>query len=228
MTGQAQAGPLAAGDFLQVQTTTDSRAEAMELARTAVEARLAAAAQVAGPITTTYWWEGEIESAEEWMVLFKTTTDCFEDLAAQITEQHSYDTPEIIATPVVAAGLWLAYVVSRLGGVPGHGPSRGAFGPPFLGLSEAIRASWLKDPWAFVVNVALLIVVILFVPVTVRSRLPIAWGALPFAALAVFLSAEVWRETFDLARAVAPIFTAAPFAVLSMAERERLDAIRTS
>jgi periplasmic divalent cation tolerance protein len=36
------------------------------------------------------------------MVLFKTTADCFEDLAAQITEQHSYDTPEIIATPVVA------------------------------------------------------------------------------------------------------------------------------
>jgi hypothetical protein len=134
----------------------------------------------------------------------------------------------IIATPVVAAGVWLAYVVSRLGGVPGHGPSRGAFGPPFLGLSEAIRASWLKDPWAFVVNVALLIVVILFVPVAVRGRLPIAWGALPFAALAVFLSAAVWRETFDLARAVAPIFTAAPFAVLSVAERERLDAIRTS
>jgi periplasmic divalent cation tolerance protein len=36
------------------------------------------------------------------MVLFKTTGDRFQALAAQITEQHSYDTPEIIATPVVA------------------------------------------------------------------------------------------------------------------------------
>jgi periplasmic divalent cation tolerance protein len=45
------------------------------------------------------------------MVLFKTTTDCFEDLAAQITEQHSYDTPEIIATPVVAGSAeYLAWV----------------------------------------------------------------------------------------------------------------------
>jgi periplasmic divalent cation tolerance protein len=88
--------------FVQVTTTTDSRKEAAEIARSAVTGRLAACAQLVGPIASTYWWEGEIESAEEWMVLFKTTTDCFEDLAAQITEQHSYDTPEIIATPVVA------------------------------------------------------------------------------------------------------------------------------
>jgi periplasmic divalent cation tolerance protein len=88
--------------FVQVTTTTDSRKEAAEIARSAVTGRLAACAQLVGPIASTYWWEGEIESAEEWMVLFKTTTDCFDELAAQITEQHSYDTPEIIATPVVA------------------------------------------------------------------------------------------------------------------------------
>jgi periplasmic divalent cation tolerance protein len=90
-----------AASYLQVTTTTDSRKEAAELARSAVTERLAACAQLVGPIASTYWWEGQIESAEEWMVLFKTTADCFEDLAAQITEQHSYDTPEIIATPVV-------------------------------------------------------------------------------------------------------------------------------
>jgi periplasmic divalent cation tolerance protein len=88
--------------YVQVTTTTDSRKEAAEIARSAVTERLAACAQLVGPIASTYWWEGEIESAEEWMVLFKTTTDRFEDLAAQITELHSYDTPEIIATPVVA------------------------------------------------------------------------------------------------------------------------------
>lgn len=88
--------------YVQVTTTTDSRKEAAELAKAAVTERLAACAQLVGPIASTYWWEGEIESAEEWMVLFKTTTDCFEALVAQITEQHSYDTPEIIATPVVA------------------------------------------------------------------------------------------------------------------------------
>jgi len=51
--------------YVQVTTTTDSRPEAAELARSAVAERLAACAQLVGPIASTYWWEGEIESAEE-------------------------------------------------------------------------------------------------------------------------------------------------------------------
>ncbi|HLX48866.1 MAG TPA: divalent-cation tolerance protein CutA [Streptosporangiaceae bacterium] len=95
-----QAG--AAGQYLQVQTTTDSRAEAVELGRAAVEARLAACAQVAGPVASTYWWEGGIERAEEWLVLLKTPADRFAELTAFLTERHSYDEPEIVALPIVA------------------------------------------------------------------------------------------------------------------------------
>jgi periplasmic divalent cation tolerance protein len=102
MTGQAQPSPAAAGDYLQVQTTTDSRAEAMELARTAVEARLAAVAQVAGPITSTYWWEGEVEREEEWLVMLKLPAGRYADLAAFLAERHSYDEPEIVAIPLAA------------------------------------------------------------------------------------------------------------------------------
>ncbi|MFI0349896.1 divalent-cation tolerance protein CutA [Actinomadura sp. 9N407] len=91
--------------YVQVTTTTDSRPEAAELARSAVTERLAACAQLVGPIASTYWWEGEIESAEEWMVVFKTTDSRFDELASLITEGHSYDTPEIIATPVVAGSM---------------------------------------------------------------------------------------------------------------------------
>src|ERR1700722_14994270 len=58
--------------YLQVQTTTDSRAEAMELSRAAVEARLAACAQVAGPVASMYWWDGGLERAEEWLLLLRT------------------------------------------------------------------------------------------------------------------------------------------------------------
>ncbi len=87
--------------FLQVQTTTDSRAEAMELARVAVESRLAACAQVAGPMTSTYWWDDGVERAEEWLVALKLPADRYEELAALLTERHSYDEPEIVATPIV-------------------------------------------------------------------------------------------------------------------------------
>jgi periplasmic divalent cation tolerance protein len=92
----------AVGEYLQVQTTTDSRAEAMELGRSAVQARLAACAQVAGPVASTYWWEGGIERAEEWLVLLKLPATRFSELAAFITERHSYDEPEIVAIPIVA------------------------------------------------------------------------------------------------------------------------------
>jgi periplasmic divalent cation tolerance protein len=94
--------PGAAGQYLQVQTTTDSRAEAMELARAAVQARLAACAQVAGPIASTYWWEGGIERAEEWLVMLKLPADRYVELAAFIAERHSYDEPEIVALPILA------------------------------------------------------------------------------------------------------------------------------
>lgn len=97
------AGHGAGSEYLQVQTTTDSRAEAMELARAAVEARLAACGQVAGPVASIYWWNDDLERAEEWFVFFKLPADRYDELAAFLTERHSYDEPEILATPVVAA-----------------------------------------------------------------------------------------------------------------------------
>jgi periplasmic divalent cation tolerance protein len=100
MPAQRRAG--AAPEYLQVQTTTDSRAEAVELAQAAVEARLAACAQVAGPIASTYWWEGGVERAEEWLIMLKLPADRYDELAEMLTERHSYDEPEIIATPIVA------------------------------------------------------------------------------------------------------------------------------
>jgi len=87
--------------YLQVQTCTDSRAEAMELAHDAVAARLAASAQVAGPVASTYWWEDSLERAEEWLVMLKLPADRYQQLADFLTERHSYDEPEIVATPIV-------------------------------------------------------------------------------------------------------------------------------
>jgi periplasmic divalent cation tolerance protein len=100
--GRPGGGEYLRARYVQVQTTTDSRAEAMELARAAVEARLAACGQVAGPVASTYWWNDELERAEEWLVLFKLPADRYDELAAFLAQRHSYDEPEIIATPIVA------------------------------------------------------------------------------------------------------------------------------
>jgi periplasmic divalent cation tolerance protein len=86
--------------FIQVTTTTDSLEAARALARSAVEARLAACAQVSGPIESVYRWQGRIEQAQEWVVVFKARALAYQQLEAHIKERHSYDVPEVVATPI--------------------------------------------------------------------------------------------------------------------------------
>ena len=85
---------------VQVTTTIDARASADHLARSAVEARLAACGQVLGPVTSTYRWQGELETAQEWMVVFKTTAERYPALEAHLRTAHPYEVPEIVAVPV--------------------------------------------------------------------------------------------------------------------------------
>jgi hypothetical protein len=116
----------------------------------------------------------------------------------------------LVITPVVAMAVWYLYLHVRLAGVPGVGGGTETFAPPFVGFSEAFR-SWVRDPTNLFYELPLLAVIVAFVPLALRSRLLIAWGALPFVALATILSVNVWREPFDLTRALAPVFTAAVF-----------------
>ena len=90
------------GDYLQVQTTTGSEEEAERLAAALVERRLAACVQAIGPISSHYRWRDEIETAREWLCVAKTTAARYAELEAAIRELHSYDEPEILATPIVA------------------------------------------------------------------------------------------------------------------------------
>ncbi|MDF2707635.1 divalent-cation tolerance protein CutA [Nonomuraea muscovyensis] len=111
-------------DYIEVHVTAGDRGEAARICRVVVERRLAACAQVVGPITSTYWWEGKVEEAEEWLLLLKTTADLFDDLAASVREAHSYDVPEIIAVPVRAGSTdYLAWVARETG--PGSGVQHG-------------------------------------------------------------------------------------------------------
>ncbi|WP_345650444.1 divalent-cation tolerance protein CutA [Streptomyces tremellae] len=91
-------------DCITVLTTTDSAEKAQDLAATAVGAKVAACAQIDGPITSVYRWEGAVQTDQEWRVLYKTTAGRFAALEAQIRGVHDYDTPEIIATPITDGG----------------------------------------------------------------------------------------------------------------------------
>ncbi|MEU9061327.1 divalent-cation tolerance protein CutA [Streptomyces sp. NPDC048430] len=97
--------------WLTVLTTTDSEEKAHALARGAVDARLAACAQISGPVTSVYRWQDAVETAQEWQVLFKTAARRYDELEAHLVAVHGYETPEIIATPVVrGSDRYLAWV----------------------------------------------------------------------------------------------------------------------
>ncbi len=80
-----------------VLTTTGSREEADKIARALVERKLAACVNIVGPIASTYRWENKVESAEEFLLLIKTSGEIFEAVREAIEEMHSYDLPECVA-----------------------------------------------------------------------------------------------------------------------------------
>ena len=89
-------------EFITVQTTIDSKEGAQKIAEAIVGKHLAACAQVSGPITSTYWWQGKMEQAEEWICTAKTRSELYNKLEQAIREAHTYDVPEILAVNVVA------------------------------------------------------------------------------------------------------------------------------
>jgi periplasmic divalent cation tolerance protein len=88
-------------DIVQVTTTVDSQSRAIQLAQTIVTERLAACAQIQGPIESVYWWRGKVDSATEWYCHFKTTKLLVEHLRTRVVKLHPYDVPEVIVVPVV-------------------------------------------------------------------------------------------------------------------------------
>jgi periplasmic divalent cation tolerance protein len=87
--------------YIQISTTTETKEEAQKIAQYLVEQKLAACVQITGPIESTYRWRGNVETANEWLCLIKTREALFNKAQAAIKKLHSYETPEIIAVPIV-------------------------------------------------------------------------------------------------------------------------------
>ncbi len=88
---------------MQIATTTATQAEAQQIARMLIEQHLVACAQVTGPVTSVYHWQGKVEEGEEWVCTLKTRESLFDKVASIIREVHSYQCPEIVASPITAA-----------------------------------------------------------------------------------------------------------------------------
>lgn len=96
--------------IIEIRTTFDSRSAAEACGREVVSERLAACAQVEGPLTSCYRWRGVVESAEEWRCTCKTTGERGPACVAGILARHAYEIPEIIVAEVVASAAYAAWV----------------------------------------------------------------------------------------------------------------------
>ena len=83
-------------------TTLPSREEADRLASGAVEAGLAACAQVEGPVRSHHLWEGELRAEDEWRVTLKHAANRAEDLQAWILSRHPYAVPQWLSVDAAA------------------------------------------------------------------------------------------------------------------------------
>ncbi|MBI2823307.1 MAG: divalent-cation tolerance protein CutA [Planctomycetia bacterium] len=89
-------------NYIQVITTAETKEDAQRIAAALVERRLAACVQVAGPITSTFRWEGKVQTATEWQCIAKTRGDLYARVETAIRELHPYQVPEIVATPIAS------------------------------------------------------------------------------------------------------------------------------
>ncbi|HEY0726487.1 MAG TPA: divalent-cation tolerance protein CutA [Pyrinomonadaceae bacterium] len=102
-------------EAIVVFMTAASGEEATRLADLLVGAHLAACVQILPEMESVYRWEGKIERQSEILLIAKTTTAKFAELEREVRALHSYETPEIVAVPMVAGSSpYLAWLFDSL------------------------------------------------------------------------------------------------------------------
>ena len=75
---------------------------AQSLARSLIEAKLAACVNILPAVQSVYQWKGKIEKDRELLLLIKTAQHLFPAIETHILARHPYELPEIIAVPIEA------------------------------------------------------------------------------------------------------------------------------
>ncbi|CAM2064981.1 Divalent-cation tolerance protein CutA [Sulfidibacter corallicola] len=103
-------------EFRWIYITCSDKAEARHIARTLLEERLVACANIFDAITSMYWWEGEIQEDQEAVVIAKSRADRFTDVKDRVRDLHSYSVPCVIALPIQEGNPdYLSWLVKETG-----------------------------------------------------------------------------------------------------------------
>ena len=98
-----------------VLITAANEEEGAKLAKTLVEARLAACVSLLSQARSFFWWEGKLDEQHETLMIMKTRRHVLPQLIETVQKNHSYAVPEIIALPIIDGASnylnWLAIEV---------------------------------------------------------------------------------------------------------------------
>jgi periplasmic divalent cation tolerance protein len=86
--------------IIVLSTTLEKKEDGERLARLLLESKLIACAQMSGPITSYYRWQGVVTSATEFTLSLKTTPQCTDKVKELLSQEHPYDLPEIIVQKI--------------------------------------------------------------------------------------------------------------------------------
>lgn len=88
-------------DVILIYTTVPNQEQALMLARTLVQERLVACANLLPRVHSVYRWEGQVEEADEVLLLLKTRCERQQTVIDRIRTLHSYDCPAVTVIPLV-------------------------------------------------------------------------------------------------------------------------------
>lgn len=87
-------------DKVVVFITTPTMDEADKIAGVLVGSRKAACVNIVPQVSSSFWWQGAIDSAEEALLIVKTRAALLDDVIGLVKANHSYEVPEVIALPI--------------------------------------------------------------------------------------------------------------------------------
>ncbi len=89
------------GENVVIFITTSTDEESKKIANILLEARKVACVNILPKISSLFWWQERLDSAQEQLLICKTKASLLKEIVRLVKENHSYEVPEIIALPII-------------------------------------------------------------------------------------------------------------------------------
>lgn len=97
--------------------TAGTDEEARKVAEALLNRRKAACVNIVPGVSSLFWWQGKLDSAQEILLIVKTRASLVNEIVSLVREVHSYDVPEVIALPIVGGNQdyleWIASIAPK-------------------------------------------------------------------------------------------------------------------